>query len=103
RAHAAEAAGGITNDPRRPEEIFLEKMVEQILESRRNAVIIFATDHQEPVDAAVQRREAFEMVGRLTCGVFLVHPVEHRQLQLERINQMHDVTAPLELVSYELR
>ena len=71
RAHAAETAGRVTDDARRPPEILLEKMVEQVLERRRNAVIIFRADDQEAVDAAVELRSRSRVCGASPAGCSL--------------------------------
>src|SRR5207237_3802569 len=47
RADAAEGAGRVADDAGRPPEILLEEMIEQVLQRRRDAVIIFAADHEE--------------------------------------------------------
>ncbi len=51
-------AGRVADDRRRPEEILLEEMVEQVLQGRRDAVIVLAADDHEPVDRAIERRPA---------------------------------------------
>ena len=48
-----------------------KKMVEQVLERRRNAVIIFAADDQEAVDAAESAASRSRASGALPAGCSL--------------------------------
>ena len=78
-------------------------MVEQVLQRRWDAVIIFAADHQEAVGAAIERRESLQHLRRFAGRIFLVHPVEQRKLQLERVDQHRLVAAGGERVGDEVR
>jgi hypothetical protein len=78
-------------------------MVEQVLQGRRNAVIIFAADDQKPVGAAVQLRELLKLVWRLPSWMLLVHPIEERELQFERIDEVHLVPTAFEFLDDQPR
>ena len=41
--------------------------------------------------------QPFERFRRFPLGMFLVHPVEQRQLQFERVNQLNLMAAPFQL------
>ena len=48
--HAAVRAGRIADDGRGPEKILFEKVIEEVGERRRDAVVVFAADDDERVD-----------------------------------------------------
>jgi hypothetical protein len=50
-------------------------MIEEIFQRRRDAVIILATDDEEPVGAALQLGLPFERFWSLALGMLFVHPV----------------------------
>src|SRR5919197_5480861 len=66
-------------------------------------MVIFAADHHESVRCAIDGRERFERSRRAALRILLVHPIEQRQLQRDRINQARSMTARDELLLDELR
>ena len=98
---AAEGTRRIADDRGGAEEIFLEEMVEQVRERRRDAVIVLARDDDEGVGRADRGRQAFEDLGGLARLVLLVHPVEQREPVLERVDEGHAMAAPPALIDDE--
>ena len=78
-------------------------MVEQVLERRRDAVIIFAADDQETVGTTIECREPFQGLGRLARRILLVHPIKQRKLQLKRVDQQRLVPARFKRVGDQMR
>src|SRR5438876_3115180 len=72
-------------------------MVEQILQRRRNTMIVFAGDDDEGVAFSIEDGERLQDRRRFPRLVFLVHTVEERQALLGRIDQSRLVAALLEL------
>src|SRR6185312_72275 len=54
-AHAAEHPRRIADNRGGSPEVFLEEVVEQVFQCGRDAVVVFAADDDETVDAAVER------------------------------------------------
>jgi len=62
-------------------------MVGQVLEAGLDAPIVFAGDEHEGVGRLDLARQRLERRRGLALGIFLVHPVEHRQVERLRIDQ----------------
>src|SRR2546429_614178 len=84
---------GITRNRGRPPEPFFEEMVHEVLQPRLNTPIVFAANKDEPVGSPYLFREAFHRLWRGAGWIFLMHPVEHRQAHLARVNELH-IEAP---------
>src|SRR5689334_13857902 len=102
-ANPAKPACRVANDPGRPPEILFQEMVEQVLEGRRDAMIILSADHEKSIHAAIKLSESLEIVGRFTGRMILVHPIKQRELQLQGIYKVHFMTATLEFLRDQLR
>ena len=72
--HPAELTGRIPDNGRRSKEVFLEEIVEQVLQAERNSMIVFAANDGECVDLAIELRQFLKR--RRSGAIFLVHPVE---------------------------
>ena len=85
---AGEASRGIAGDRRGAPEPFFQEMVGQVLQPRLDAPIIFADHEHERVGGADLRRQRLERGRRGARGIFLVHPVEHRQIDRPGVDQL---------------
>src|SRR4029079_8209938 len=73
----------------------------QVLQGGRNSVVIFTADDEKPVDSTIKTRQLFQPSRSPDLGMLLVHPIQQRQLQLERIHKVNLVPAPLKLPGHE--
>src|SRR3546814_1808237 len=78
-------------------------MVGQILEARLWSPIIFAGDEQEAVGGADLAGQFLHRRRRLALRIFLVHPVEHRQADRLRVDQLGAVAAVVDGVDQPAR
>src|SRR5262249_55782073 len=78
--------------------IFLEEMIEQVLQRRRNAVIVFPADNDKAIRGAIGFGQRFQDRRRLALFVLLEHAVEERQPFFERVDKRGCMTTPGELI-----
>src|SRR5262249_23078317 len=71
------------------EEVFLEKVIQQIGQRRRDRVVVLGGDNHIAVRPANNVGETLEYLRRLAALVFLVHSVQERQRVFDRIDQRH--------------
>ena len=96
RAYATKRALRVADDRRRPKKVLLQKVVQQVGESGRDAVVVLGAHHDERVGRAVQSRELLERFGGLPLFMLFVHAIQQRQAQLERVDERDLVATPLE-------
>ena len=97
RAHATEGAGGVTGDSGWPPEPLFEKVIQNVLQRRRDAVIVLAADDQKAIGRANDGRQLRQRVRRRTFRKLLEHLIEQRQSVFERIDEAHIMSARLKL------
>src|SRR5436190_8733248 len=78
-------------------------MIGEVFQAGLNAPIIFAGDEDKTVGVANLAGEFFEPLGRLALGIFLVHPVQHRQADRLGVDQFDVVAARAQALDNELR
>jgi hypothetical protein len=99
--HPAELTGRITDNGRRSKEVFLEEMVEQVLQAGGNTMIVFAADDGECVDLAIELRQFLEHRRSGAARVFLVHTVEQGEALLGSVDHGGRMAAPAKGASEE--
>src|SRR3954451_3246772 len=77
------------------------KLSVSVLQARLDAVIVLARHDHEAVDLAVEGGQPLHDGRGLALRVLLVHPVEQRQLALERVDQRRLVAALAQLLQDE--
>jgi len=69
-------------------------MVEQVLQRRRNSVVVLAADNGKSVDLAIELGQILQYRRSAAALVFLVHAVEQGQTLLGSIHYGDCVAAP---------
>ncbi len=78
-------------------------MIDKVLQARLRPPIVFADDEDEGVRRADLASEILHRLRRRTLGIFLVHPVEHRQADLLGVDQLGGRAAGAKLRRDEAR
>ncbi|SHL61079.1 dicarboxylate/amino acid:cation (Na+ or H+) symporter, DAACS family [Sphingobium sp. YR657] len=93
--HPGKTPHRVTGDRGRPAVELLEIMVDQILETRLHAAIIFARDEDEGIGSGQTLGKMRHGGGRLAGRVVAIAQVEHRQADRLGIDQFRLVPQPL--------
>src|SRR5881227_2375720 len=78
-------------------------MIREVFQSWLDSPIVFAGDEYEPVGVPDLARQLLEHLGGLAPRIFLVHPVEHRQVNRLGIDQLHLLPSPTQPLDYKPR
>ena len=88
-----QSSGGIARDGCRPPKPLFEEMIGQVLQPGLHAPIIFPRHEDKGIGCPNPVRKRLHRLWRRTRGIFLVHPVEHRQSNRLGIDQLGVFTA----------
>ncbi len=103
RAGARKTSGRIAGNCRGAPEPFFQKMVGEVLQAGLNAPVVFAGDEHKTVGAADLSGQPLQPLGRLPLRMFLVHPVEHRQIDRLGVDQFDVIATGAKTLDDELR
>src|SRR5262245_17896690 len=78
-------------------------MIGEVLEPGLDAPIVFARYKHEPVSGADLAGKHLEGLRRFAFRIFLVHPVEHREIDRLGVDQLHVLTPMPQAIDHKLR